>query len=106
MNTYDVENINRHLRFTYDRLHNGLIGREAAVIGRPELTGIVDAISLNPHGVVIVVLKTGPRRLRLPADTLHFGPRVTPLLRRRYQRISRPLPSPPAVAIVKGRLAL
>lgn len=108
----NIEAISKNTQITHDRLRNNFLGRQASVVGPPDLAGtdgIVEDITFNPHGVVIVTLKTlgaNARRLRLPADTLTFGLRVEPVPRRHYQRQRPRLVSPPAVALRHGRVVL
>lgn len=105
----------------FHRIKHDLIGRAATVNGRPEIAGIVIAVSLNPHGVVVVTLKardltkprtrrakTFPLRLRLPAEACRYSERVTaPPPRRRYQMAARQLERPASVALDhQGRLVV
>lgn len=104
----------------YRRIRHDLIGRPATVVGRPEIDGHVIAVSLNPHGVVVVTLKardlTKPRkprakafplRLRLPADACSYSERTAPPARRKHVPAPRQFQRPEPIALDhQGRLVV
>lgn len=104
----------------YRRIRHDLIGRPATVIGRPEIDGHVIAVSLNPHGVVVVTLKARdlgkprkprakafPLRLRLAAEACTYGERASPPARRKHVPAPRQFKRPEPIALDhQGRLVV
>ena len=105
----DVDDLARIVA-AYRRIRHDLIGRPATVIGRPDLTGEVESVSLNPHGVVIVTLRTpkpNPRRIRFPADACTYGERITAPPRKRRHPLTRQFKRPEPIALDhQGRLVV
>lgn len=105
----NIDQIGQRIRQFYDVLKNCLVGHSVSVVGRPELTGTIAGVWLNPQGVVIATIvtpKPNPRRLRLPLSILTVGARVEPKPARRKSMAHREIARPPSMALRNGRVAL